>query len=449
MQRILSRVSIIVAILSLSLMVNIPKAQAAPSRTFVRSYDQCLKRIKSSQKKKEFIRRIKRVKGNRGITLNRSCKVATLTAKQKQKLTSRSRLAKSSKETVVALVATSAPNCTTNPGLDLNGDRKINVGDLIVLTQNYGRTGTANTLLLGDIDGDGRVAFADLLILAQQYGTIVCTEPFKVYDGVAGYVNEPQPFHPQVEPIALSSHGSFFRYVNGAYDYSSPHETTTRNFLRQVQGKVFVIDIECYPVDIRLNSADAVRASIEQYLKVIRWTREERPDLKIGIYSILPLSDFWTPNNYHEALAIIAAGPQHPRYGWAQLVLPGRQQRMDAWKAANDFLRPIADAVDIIFPSLYMHAEDPAGFDNFARGNIAEAKRYGNKPVFPFIWPRYHESSGQRAGDLMSAETMLSYYHSVKAHEANGMILWDAGHNRPWDSSFPWLLALINFLSDL
>ena len=51
---------------------------------------------------------------------------------------------------------------------DINRDRTVDFGDLIILAQNYG---TLDRLYGdGDLDGDRRVDFSDLVILAQNYG---------------------------------------------------------------------------------------------------------------------------------------------------------------------------------------------------------------------------------------------------------------------------------------
>jgi hypothetical protein len=54
------------------------------------------------------------------------------------------------------------------PG-DANGDAKVDLSDLLILAQNYVKSGGAS-FSQGDFDNDGKVDFADLLILAQNYG---------------------------------------------------------------------------------------------------------------------------------------------------------------------------------------------------------------------------------------------------------------------------------------
>jgi hypothetical protein len=50
---------------------------------------------------------------------------------------------------------------------DVNRDRVVNFGDLLVLAKNY--SGTGKTWADGDLNGDGTVNFSDLLILAKAY----------------------------------------------------------------------------------------------------------------------------------------------------------------------------------------------------------------------------------------------------------------------------------------
>ena len=55
------------------------------------------------------------------------------------------------------------------PG-DANGDGKVDFNDLLILSQNFGKT-SGGTFATGDFNGDGAVGFPDLLILAQNYGS--------------------------------------------------------------------------------------------------------------------------------------------------------------------------------------------------------------------------------------------------------------------------------------
>ena len=52
---------------------------------------------------------------------------------------------------------------------DVNQDRTVDFGDLVVLAQNYG--GSNKAYAQGDLTGDGKVDFVDLVLLAQNYGS--------------------------------------------------------------------------------------------------------------------------------------------------------------------------------------------------------------------------------------------------------------------------------------
>ena len=61
----------------------------------------------------------------------------------------------------------------------------------------------------------------------------------------------------------------------------------------------------------------------------------------------------------------------------------GDSAAISDWQAENRRLQRLADAVDIIFPSLYTFYDDPAGWVTYAVANIKEARSYG-KPVYAF-----------------------------------------------------------------
>jgi peroxiredoxin len=58
-----------------------------------------------------------------------------------------------------------------DPVVDLNGDGRVGLDDLVILARAYGsRPGDPNWNPVADIDGNGMVGLLDLVILAQHYG---------------------------------------------------------------------------------------------------------------------------------------------------------------------------------------------------------------------------------------------------------------------------------------
>ena len=60
---------------------------------------------------------------------------------------------------------------------DVNGDGKINLTDLSIFKNNFGKTGSAVTNLLADITGDGKINLLDLGVFKNNFGktTSACT----------------------------------------------------------------------------------------------------------------------------------------------------------------------------------------------------------------------------------------------------------------------------------
>ena len=54
-----------------------------------------------------------------------------------------------------------------NP-LDLNNDGQVDIEDLFIFLQNFGKVENNN---IADLDGDGEVSTSDLLILLGRFGT--------------------------------------------------------------------------------------------------------------------------------------------------------------------------------------------------------------------------------------------------------------------------------------
>src|SRR5690606_26877227 len=100
----------------------------------------------------------------------------------------------------------------------------------------------------------------------------------------------------------------------------------------------------------------------------------------------------------------------------------------------------LAAAVDIIFPSLYTFYDQPEQWQRYAIGNVAEARQYG-KPVYPFIWPQFHDSGAEIPSTFWRQQLETVYA------EADGLVIWSPARGRPtWNPSAPWWQATTDFL---
>lgn len=170
------------------------------------------------------------------------------------------------------------------------------------------------------------------------------------------------------------------------------------------------LDIENWP----LSSVDpSIReASIDKMTRVAGFVRRMRPEMKFGFYGAPPIRVYWP--------------------------ILRRDASYQQWLVIDRALRPLAQAVDYIFPSLYTFYDDPQGWTRFAAAQIEQARRYG-KPVFPFLWYQYHDSNRFLKGRdiaLAAWEQELQFCRE----RADGLVLW-GGAGQDWNENAPWWRA--------
>lgn len=186
-------------------------------------------------------------------------------------------------------------------------------------------------------------------------------------------------------------------------------------------------DMEHWPFfdpDQRLN-----RANLDKYLQLIAQAKAAAPGAKIGFYGTPPLSDYWR------------AIDNNPR-----------QRRVD-WQRDNDAIQALADAQDVLYPSLYTFYADQQGWVAYAQAQIAEARRMAKgKPVFVFLWPQYHNSN-----KLLGCQFVGAAYWRLQLETArqlaDGVIVWGGwdvcskpGGQQSWDDEAEWWAITRTFL---
>jgi hypothetical protein len=266
-------------------------------------------------------------------------------------------------------------------------------------------------------------------------------EPFRVYDALS-FQGTPHRALTKLGMERIYVAGNEFwkgRYPD--FDQTEPYEPACRALARKVARfkNVLVIDIEHWPVDIRKAKPSEVQESVAKLRQTVAWIRDESPELKLGFYEILPLRDYWTPVQYRQA---VERAPHDA--AWARK-LPEYKAAYDAWQAANEHLRPLADDVDFVFPSLYTFYDDPAGWRMYAEANIEQAKRFG-KPVLPFLWMAYHESNAALGGKLIDGTFWGTQLRTTRERAA-GVVIW-GGWQQRWDNDASWWLATKQFLDE-
>lgn len=187
------------------------------------------------------------------------------------------------------------------------------------------------------------------------------------------------------------------------------------------------LDVEHWPVVARRGD---VKASLSKLRTLFEWYKGSSPKTLIGYYGFPPIFDYW------------------------RVIRPKNQADPENWYAENTALLPLAQLVDVFFPSLYTHYPDKEGWVKFAKAQVAEARRIGGtKPVYGFIWPQYHDSNKLLGQTYLDAAYWELELQTLKQH-ADGIVIWggyDLKRNRQqeWDDHAPWWVVTKKFLQDI
>lgn len=253
--------------------------------------------------------------------------------------------------------------------------------------------------------------------------TLPQKKPFMVFDGTL-YANKPDLAQYGIQPVNIAYAGQFGNewYKNAT---RLPDKTAVQKLAREAQAKTspVVIDIEHWPLQ---GDPNQVRDSLSKYMTVLQWFKEAAPGLAVGYYGAPPLRDYWKT----------LKSPTSKE--WA------------SFAGENDRLKPLAGAVDILFPSLYTFYTDRGGWVRYAYGQIAEARRYGNgKPVYVFVWPQYHESNLSLKGAFLPADFWRLELEMARQY-ADGIVIWGGWRkdNQPaqWDNNAAWWTVTKEFM---
>jgi len=244
------------------------------------------------------------------------------------------------------------------------------------------------------------------------------SEALPVRNAMQRIANIPDLSEFGIEEIQVLYEGEFRK--PGALETEIDRKWIVENVLPKVayNEDIVVVDIESWhPI-----------LEIEKYISVIEIFKEFRPETKFGYYGVLP---------YREYIGVIN----------------DRQLRTLGWKVRNSLMTPLAEVVDIVFPSLYTFSSDYEDWEKYARENIAEAKKYG-KPVFPFIWPKYYYGSAERFtnGNILKEEFVSGKFwklqlETIESSGADGVVIW-RGYREIWLEDSPWWEETMNFVCE-
>lgn len=223
-------------------------------------------------------------------------------------------------------------------------------------------------------------------------------------------------------PLVLTDRRMYGRNADGSIDLRRGDETLTRQLAREVAaaGAPLCLDIEHLKLDCRRASDAEIEAGIDHLAEIIGWIRDERPGVRLGLYGILPLTEYWAQDA-----------------GWRAANARLRRGRDEA--TGRYIAEGLADLVDFLAPSLYTFYDDLPGWERFAIGMAREANPL-QKPKYGFMHGRWHPNAKPEAlrGQLIPTP-FYKRQCEVAAEHFDGVVLWDGWdtmNNRtlPWDT---------------
>ena len=243
------------------------------------------------------------------------------------------------------------------------------------------------------------------------------TEAFKLFDGTL-YKNKDDISECGFQPIKIIYEGEIFTRK----DNSLP----TDDEIKELAIKYRVYDWVIFDIERWDHGDDNIIKNINLYSSFIKKFKLYNTSSKLGYYGVLPVRDYWRASK---------------KKG---------DDKYNDWVQENMKLKPLAQLVDAIFPSIYSFYYDKDGWVEFAKQQIDMGKIISNnKPVYPFIWPNYHESNMFLANRYIGDQYWMLQLKIVSEY-ADGVVVWGGwgeGEPQQWESDMKWWVATKNFLN--
>lgn len=250
---------------------------------------------------------------------------------------------------------------------------------------------------------------------------------FAVFDATA-YRDKPDLSRHGIRPAAVVYSGELWREGEPMDQPPAPLHVQDAARAARKSGELLVLDVEHWP--LRGGEA-AVQASLAKYQRLLALFKLRAAGKPVGYYGLPVGRDFW------RAVEAPGSGP------------------FKEWQKENDALKPLAEALDASLPSLYTFYPDQAAWVGYAVANLAEARRVNpGKPVYAFLWPRFHDSNPTLGGRPLPADFWRLQLETARRH-ADGVVIWggwgeDGGQGPArWNEDAPWWKATLDFLKTL
>lgn len=247
---------------------------------------------------------------------------------------------------------------------------------------------------------------------------------FKVFNGLL-YSDMPDLADYGISPIHIIDRGIWPKQTS---HFEDPDPALVAKKLDALpdDGAPVVMDFEFYSFSQgRKKSLEALRGltTIAESFKTAAPTRS------IGFYGYMPVRDYF------------------------DAIKPKRSSKYKTWQDENTMAGMLNPHVDFLAPSLYTFYNRPAEWQTYARAQISEARRISDKPVYAFLWPRFHDQGKKKQPPAIPSDFWRLQLDTM-AEIADGVILWGGWNfgkwaSMKWNSQAPWWIETRKFLETL
>lgn len=205
------------------------------------------------------------------------------------------------------------------------------------------------------------------------------------------------------EEVGFLDEGQFIAKTGDKYflDVALLQKEINRAVPDKNQKGIVYINLEMPFPDMQGKDNRLAIKAMNYCLAVLKYAKKARPNIKWGFYAI-PFTSVWGANQ-------------------------------EFFNAQNKFA-PLLKECDIFFPSLYTFYSDPATLlinGNYLNYNLEGVIKLGikyNKPVYIFMWHRYHNSNKKESMKEIPDNIWNDQIETVASQNVNGKfvdgILW-------------------------
>jgi hypothetical protein len=246
-------------------------------------------------------------------------------------------------------------------------------------------------------------------------------KPFFIFNSMQ-YQNMPDLSGRGFHPIQLINETSIFTSTTVKTPDTAKIRTLALQSSTQPSIPV-VLDIEAWSYSNLL-----LDSTIGMFLAVIK-TFKQYDSGPMGFYGVVP----------------------NDAYSWGNIEPLGSAHYI-AWQELNGELSPVADQIELFFPSFYTDDNDTVSWNSFVTSTLSELKKYhGSKPVYAFLWPQYHDGTPNQYQYLDSL--VWRYELETLYPLVDGVVIWSSSKTLPgvssvWNESWPWWQVTQEFIEE-